>query len=153
MGKYLDEMFAEGERRVEKVGRRYGIFGFEKGSTVEDEQGPHELARKVKNSGAGEKVANAIAAYVVVKVGGNGFCQADVLTSPGITAFPDRTVHRWCTTVCSAHCGTFQTSHPAATEAAGTEYSGGTKEDVCTVIICRVSEVRSLSQQFRRTRL
>jgi hypothetical protein len=75
----------EGQKRVERVGRRYGILGYRK----HGEQGHEELADKVEEvaeeihnagrdltrraersagSGAGEGVANAIAAYVVVKV-------------------------------------------------------------------------------------
>ncbi|KAL7423315.1 hypothetical protein Q5752_002616 [Cryptotrichosporon argae] len=48
--------YDEGERRVEKVGRRYGLLGYEKGSALNDE--------KASKAGA---VADAIAAYVVVK--------------------------------------------------------------------------------------
>ena len=53
----------EGERRVEKVGRRYGIMGFEKGSTNREGDGA------LTPSTAAGKVTNAAASYVVVKVG------------------------------------------------------------------------------------
>lgn len=50
--------YDEGARRVEKVGRKYGVLGFEKGSAVEGGVGRE----------AAGAVADAVAAYVVVKV-------------------------------------------------------------------------------------
>jgi hypothetical protein len=50
--------YDEGSKRVEKVGRKYGLFGFEKGSAVEG-----SLGREAAGA-----VADAVAAYVVVKV-------------------------------------------------------------------------------------
>jgi hypothetical protein len=52
----------EGERRVARVGARYGILGFEKGQSV-TEQDMHKLGGKVA-----VEVANGAFAYVVVKV-------------------------------------------------------------------------------------
>lgn len=78
----IGEWFLEGEKRVEKVGRKYGILGYDKvgraaGSEVgqeihEEQEGiaddAHQLAVHAQGSGAAEKVANAISAYVLVKV-------------------------------------------------------------------------------------
>ncbi|BEI80720.1 hypothetical protein CcaverHIS002_0112490 [Cutaneotrichosporon cavernicola] len=50
------EWYDEGSARVERVGRRYGLFGFEKGSEVAG------LGREAAGT-----VADAVAAYVVVK--------------------------------------------------------------------------------------
>lgn len=74
----------EGHKRVERVGRRYGILGYrkkgeedvgdvvEKGKeVVKEAHNGRDLTRRPERSagsGAGEGVANAIAAYVVVKV-------------------------------------------------------------------------------------
>jgi hypothetical protein len=57
--------YTEGSGRVERVGRRYGLLGFEKGSSVGEGEGEGE--------GGGEgvvaaKVADAVGAYVLVKV-------------------------------------------------------------------------------------
>lgn len=49
--------YDEGGRRVEKVGRKYGVLGYEKGSDSS------------AAGGATAAVADAVAAYVVVKVG------------------------------------------------------------------------------------
>lgn len=80
----------EGEKKVEGVGRRYGILGYEKRvkgepaetesqtrsnqeelsagqMTVEDDPAAR-VVREAKQGGAAASVANAIAAYVVVKV-------------------------------------------------------------------------------------
>ena len=79
----LGEWFEEGEKRVEKVGKKYGILGYTKvskadngtiqphignneGESISEEA--HVLAIQTKGSSAAEKVANAISAYVVVKV-------------------------------------------------------------------------------------
>jgi hypothetical protein len=64
VGSWLEE----GERRAEKVGRRYGIFGFEKGSQVE--QNKSDVVQERKGMRAAGSVTNAVAAYVVVKVRG-----------------------------------------------------------------------------------
>ncbi|GMK57762.1 hypothetical protein CspeluHIS016_0405960 [Cutaneotrichosporon spelunceum] len=50
------EWYDEGAARVERVGRRYGLFGFEKGSEVSG------MGREAAGT-----VADAVAAYVVVK--------------------------------------------------------------------------------------
>ena len=64
--------YEEGQKRVEKVGKRYGIFGYEKKTktATEDEGvGDHEGEMSgVTGTKAAESVANAISAYVVVKV-------------------------------------------------------------------------------------
>lgn len=52
--------YDEGARRVERVGRRYGLFGFEKGSKAD---GDGTVGREAAGA-----VADAVAAYVVVKV-------------------------------------------------------------------------------------
>jgi hypothetical protein len=68
----------EGQKRVERVGRRYGILGYEKGEKGDAGGGEADVAEvgsswtlaKAGRSGGdvGGGVANAIAAYVVVKV-------------------------------------------------------------------------------------
>ena len=58
--------YEEGQKRVERVGRRYGILGYDRASqTDESARGD---AEGMSPSRAAEKVADAIAAYVVVKV-------------------------------------------------------------------------------------
>ncbi|KAJ9126348.1 hypothetical protein QFC24_002082 [Naganishia onofrii] len=70
------DWLAEGERRVDKVARRYGLFGYEKGQKavlLEEGGGVHaeeeakQLARAAKGSKAAADVTNAVAAYVLVK--------------------------------------------------------------------------------------
>jgi hypothetical protein len=80
--------YAEGEKRVERVGKKYGILGYDKidkstsgdsGSTSmssassssngeSTERQGKEVIKSVTGSKAAEAVANAISAYVVVKV-------------------------------------------------------------------------------------
>lgn len=63
IGSWLEE----GERRVEKVGRRYGLLGFEKGSKIG--QGEEDLVHQQRNGVlAAGSITNAVAAYLVVKV-------------------------------------------------------------------------------------
>lgn len=73
------DWLAEGERRVDKVARRYGLFGYEKGQKAvlleegsggvhAEEEAKQLLARAAKGSKAAADVTNAIAAYVLVKV-------------------------------------------------------------------------------------
>lgn len=57
--------YEEGARKVERVGRRYGCFGYEKGSKPGEQ--PDGRAEAIVTHDAGA-VADAIAAYVVVKV-------------------------------------------------------------------------------------
>ncbi|KAJ9099845.1 hypothetical protein QFC21_003847 [Naganishia friedmannii] len=70
----VGDWLAEGERRVDKVARRYGLFGYEKGQKAVLEGGVHaeeeakQLALAAKGSKAAADVTNAIAAYVLVKV-------------------------------------------------------------------------------------
>ena len=76
VGKWMEE----GSKRVEKVGKRYGILGFEKGSQGEQESEINQESalgvvqeiqeRGTAQSGVAEKVASAIAAYVAVKASG-----------------------------------------------------------------------------------
>lgn len=56
--------YEEGQKRVERAGRLYGILGYDQMS--KPELGGDKL--EVKASTAAEKVADAIAAYIVVKV-------------------------------------------------------------------------------------
>ena len=61
--------YEEGQKRVERVGRRYGILGFSK-ETAEERESKSKGDRgtsAVESSAAG-KVTDAIAAYVLVKV-------------------------------------------------------------------------------------
>lgn len=61
--------YEEGEKRVERVGRRYGFWGFEKGSKRADANDKSAVMEmEGKTSRAAEGIANAISAYVVVKV-------------------------------------------------------------------------------------
>jgi hypothetical protein len=60
----VSKWYDEGERRVEKVGRKYGFWGFEKGSMAVD-----GAASEGTGTNAAQGIANAISAYVVVKVG------------------------------------------------------------------------------------
>ena len=54
---------------MERVGRRYGILGFEKATKpLTDHAEEVDIDAVVATSGAAGKVTNAIAAYVVVKV-------------------------------------------------------------------------------------
>lgn len=63
---HLTQWVGEGERWAERVGRRYGVFGFSKGqppvSAADDIQ-----PRRVSSVIAGD-VANAVLAYAMVKV-------------------------------------------------------------------------------------
>jgi hypothetical protein len=64
--------YDEAELKIEKIGSRYGTFGYEKrdesvkASRGEDESVAGALLKKDKSTGG--TVANAISAYVVVKV-------------------------------------------------------------------------------------
>lgn len=64
--KVVHEWYEEGARKVERVGRRYGWLGYQKGSKPGDQ--PDKKAEEVVTQDAGA-VADAIAAYVIVKVG------------------------------------------------------------------------------------
>jgi len=75
LGSYIRDWLQEGQRRVDKVARRYGLFGYEKGSKALDaadqlssEDQALQVAAAAKQSTAAAGVANAVAAYVVVKV-------------------------------------------------------------------------------------
>lgn len=72
----VHEWYDEGAARVEKVGRRYGILGFEKGSKVGD---------PAAGGGAAGAVADAVGAYVLVKVSGGAgaVCCVSVIHSMG----------------------------------------------------------------------
>ncbi|KAI9635630.1 uncharacterized protein MKK02DRAFT_44328 [Dioszegia hungarica] len=78
---WVKDWMAEAEEKAERVGKRYGILGYEKvvkpkkgevaGSAAAGTAGAsggEAVAGAVTAGGAAEKVANAIAAYVVVKV-------------------------------------------------------------------------------------
>lgn len=71
----VSDWLAEGERRVDRVARTYGLFGYPRGGGDGDEKGVNagEEARQLvavagKGSKAAADVTNAIAAYVFVKV-------------------------------------------------------------------------------------
>ncbi|WWC59037.1 uncharacterized protein I303_101583 [Kwoniella dejecticola CBS 10117] len=76
---WVREWYFEGERKIERVGKRYGILGYERASPSDsssDAMGrpsdgttfPQEGdARALSGTGAATKVADAIAAYVIVK--------------------------------------------------------------------------------------
>ena len=59
--------YDEGEKRVGKVGRSYGVLGYEKDQRSADGGDGKEVAAQTGSSAAG-KVADAIASYVAVKV-------------------------------------------------------------------------------------
>jgi len=76
LGAYIRDWLEEGQRRVDKVARRYGLFGYEKGSkaTAEEDRISSEeeallIAAAARQSTAAAGIASAVAAYVVVKVG------------------------------------------------------------------------------------
>lgn len=73
----VKDWLGEGERRVDRVARRYGLFGYDAGTKREmsaiDEGEITEEARQLvglaeRGSKAAADVTNAIAAYVLVKV-------------------------------------------------------------------------------------
>ncbi len=72
----LGDWIAEGEKRVDSVARRYGLFGYEKGVKVEGGGATYSVMDKVeegqldrvRSNRAAADIANAMAAYVVVKV-------------------------------------------------------------------------------------
>lgn len=66
---WVGEWYEEGEKRVEKVGKRYGILGYIKVEKGDEGDGTLLQVRtqREKGSGAAEKVADAISAYVLVK--------------------------------------------------------------------------------------
>ncbi|OSC98394.1 hypothetical protein PYCCODRAFT_1439265 [Trametes coccinea BRFM310] len=70
VGERVREWMVEGEVRAERVGRRYGWFGFEKGSTMGDSspeaQSAHAAFDLVSGRIAGD-VANAVVAYALTK--------------------------------------------------------------------------------------
>ncbi|KAH9925941.1 uncharacterized protein BXZ73DRAFT_49782 [Epithele typhae] len=66
VGQRLREWMAEGETHVEKVGRRHGWFGFEKGSTPSPQAVSNTEAATVSGKIAGD-VANAVVAYALTK--------------------------------------------------------------------------------------
>lgn len=74
LGAYIRDWLEEGQKRVDKVARRYGLFGYEKGSkaAAEDdrlssEEEALQVASAARQSTAAAGVASAVAAYVVVK--------------------------------------------------------------------------------------
>lgn len=75
--------YEEGEKRVEKIGKKYGILGYDKVDRINTTSAPtsqvtselegpgsggKEMVKSATASKAAEAVANAISAYVVVKV-------------------------------------------------------------------------------------
>ena len=69
VGARAREWMVEGEARAERVGRRYGLFGFEKGSKPSMEEAVATSPDTVLTSGriAGD-IANAVVAYALTKV-------------------------------------------------------------------------------------
>jgi hypothetical protein len=71
---YVRDWLSEGEKRVDRVARRYGLFGMTKGAEgrskgVEVAEEARELVMRAEHgSRAAAGVTNAIAAYVFVKV-------------------------------------------------------------------------------------
>ncbi|KAJ8457329.1 hypothetical protein ONZ51_g11600 [Trametes cubensis] len=69
-GERFQEWMVEGEVRTERVGRRYGWFGFEKGSKMDttsaESQSVHAASALVSGRIAGD-VANAVVAYAMTK--------------------------------------------------------------------------------------
>ncbi|OCF37735.1 hypothetical protein I316_00862 [Kwoniella heveanensis BCC8398] len=95
----IREWYEEGEKRVERVGRRYGILGYEQRDpqdmTTNDDDNvtlvDQALGRtgmsSESQSGAASKVADAIAAYVVVKVrmfSWNSYIRCSTNTHPSL---------------------------------------------------------------------
>ncbi|WVO15660.1 hypothetical protein L204_103320 [Cryptococcus depauperatus] len=67
---WVKDWYDEGTKRVDRMGKKYGILGYEKQETYEHgSSGNTAETLMVKSSSvnAAEKVANAIAAYVLVK--------------------------------------------------------------------------------------
>lgn len=82
--RFVRDWLSEGERRVDRVARRYGLFGITAGGEG-GERGVHvaEEARELvvraeHGSRAAAGVTNAIAAYVFVKVSPPGCQSSDV---------------------------------------------------------------------------
>ncbi|WVW78892.1 hypothetical protein I302_100855 [Kwoniella bestiolae CBS 10118] len=67
--KWIRGWYEEGEGRVAKIGRRYGVFGYDKVDKSEksEETQIEPVVELGVDGGAATKVADAIAAYVVVK--------------------------------------------------------------------------------------
>lgn len=67
---WIRDWYQEGVTRVDRIGRKYGVLGYEKQNAEKDgTAGPmQDLTIKTTGAGAAEKVANAVAAYVLVKV-------------------------------------------------------------------------------------
>ncbi|KAI0764348.1 hypothetical protein BD413DRAFT_482728 [Trametes elegans] len=64
------EWMVEGEVRAERVGRRYGLFGFEKGSKAEGATAEARAARAETALASGKiagDIANAVVAYALTK--------------------------------------------------------------------------------------
>ncbi|KAG7563055.1 hypothetical protein FFLO_01487 [Filobasidium floriforme] len=94
LGSYIREWLEEGQKRVDKVARRYGLFGYERGSKVvaeEDrmssEQEALQVAAAAKQSSAAAGVASAVAAYVVVKAILPLRIAASIGFAPGFTRY------------------------------------------------------------------
>ncbi|WVQ76644.1 hypothetical protein IAR50_006318 [Cryptococcus sp. DSM 104548] len=66
--RWVKDWYEEGVARVDRVGRKYGVLGYEKQEHKAEETG--QVAVDTVNTGgakAAEKVADAVAAYVLVK--------------------------------------------------------------------------------------
>ncbi|KAI0753468.1 hypothetical protein C8Q80DRAFT_1097271 [Daedaleopsis nitida] len=71
MGERFREWMVEGEARAERVGRRYGWFGFEKGSRAvalsPEEQSTHGQESVLVSGKIAGDVANVVVAYALTK--------------------------------------------------------------------------------------
>lgn len=67
---WVRDWYQEGIKRVDRIGKKYGVLGYEKQNAGEDgAAGPmQDLTARTTGAGAAEKVADAVAAYVLVKV-------------------------------------------------------------------------------------
>ena len=72
VGERFKEWMVEGEARAERVGRRYGWFGFEKGSKPEllslEQLSTHSPESVLMSGKIAGDVANAVVAYALTKV-------------------------------------------------------------------------------------
>lgn len=66
---WVRDWYQEGIKRVDRIGKKYGVLGYEKQNAGEDgAAGPmQDLTARTTGAGAAEKVADAVAAYVLVK--------------------------------------------------------------------------------------
>jgi hypothetical protein len=99
----------EGESWAGRVGRRYGVFGFEKGKTTSDDDQHHHLVGDV---------ANAVFAYGLTKVSLNIVVRDPWLMreiqTVGAVAHTHRTISVSVPCIFSGHCGADSHQHNAS---------------------------------------